>query len=275
LDIEWEANFGVGIANPPACIQIATLDGTSFLFHVGAWFSKRGKRPLPLKFLPKSLKNLLEDPNYHFVGVGIKGDKTRLEKSFDVVVANVIDVGLFAVSKKMKRVGGSLAEITGTFLGRQLKKDNSIRLSRWNQWPLSESQIKYACLDAYAGVLCYQHIEKNCDPIWQTPPSDVEIGRKVLLYLKGSPLAVALGIVKGHGNDKTWGKTLIRFTTPSGLRREIIKIVDVKVVGAVCMHPAKDGTSGQTLFDVKNDEILWDVALLRYAPEVTLNEDSR
>ena len=36
-----------------------------------------------------------------------------------------------------------------------LRKDKSVRLSNWENCPLSEKQISYAAEDAYAGIVIY------------------------------------------------------------------------------------------------------------------------
>lgn len=152
--------------------------------------------------MPKILKEFLEDPDITFVGVGIKGDATRLENAFEVEIPHVIDVALLAVERKMQIIGKSLNQICGSFLKRQLRKDNVIRISQWNQ-PLSTEQINYACLDSYASILCYQHIDNHCDPIWKSPPQEIEVGRRVQLYLKASSAVVAYGILVDHKQQRT------------------------------------------------------------------------
>jgi len=274
FDIEWEPSFGMGVTKPPATIQLASADGTSFLFHIGSWVNNRGKRRNPLKVLPRQLEQLLTDPELFYVGVGIKGDATRIEKAFGTQISNIADVALYAVSKKVELVGRSLAALTASFLKKKLTKDKEILLSKWNE-PLNDRQIQYACLDAFASVLCFQHVENKYNAVWKNPPVDLIFGETVQLCLKNSTAIVALGILVDHGTQRTWGTTLIRFKTPSGVKRVIVKVTDVKVTGAMCLYRSQDGKEAQSLGNMKNQEILWDANLIRYANDVDIiiNDD--
>lgn len=53
------------------------------------------------------------------------------------------------------------------FLHKSLLKEKSIRCGNWEQIPLSQAQLKYAVLDAYASLRCYQ--ELCLHPLLQSP----------------------------------------------------------------------------------------------------------
>lgn len=235
---------------------------------MGSWSTSKNKRRCPLKTLPTPLQALLEDDNLLFVGVGIKGDCTRLEKSFEVQINNAVDVSSFAVERKMELMGRSLSGICATFLKRSLSKAPQIRLSKWND-PLCPQQVDYACLDSYASILCYQHVIDNCDPIWHRPPEQLEVGNHVQLYVKGSSTPVAYGTIVDNEGRLTWGKTNIRLKTRSGVSRTIVNISEVKASGAMCPHRDQDGSAPKALSHLEGKNVLWDQHLLRHTKSTT------
>lgn len=117
LDIEWEISAAGAPVNPPATVQLAAGNQV-VTFHV-----LHGQRSVPEK-LPSPLVDLLEDAKLTKVGVGIKGDCTKLFKIYDVEVRGVVDLPSLALEGKVElgpRRG--LANLCLHFLGRCLPKE--------------------------------------------------------------------------------------------------------------------------------------------------------
>ena len=134
LDIEWEVSRAGAPPNPPATIQLAT-GKLVVIFHV-----LHGQRTSPDK-QPQSLACLLEDDGLAKTGFGIKGDCTRLQQLFGVALRNVVDLPGLALQRKVI-VGRrrSLPDLCLHLLGRRLRKDQHLRLSRWNVAELGKEQ---------------------------------------------------------------------------------------------------------------------------------------
>ncbi|RZC73316.1 hypothetical protein C5167_048793 [Papaver somniferum] len=87
-----------------------------------------------------------------FVGVGIQSDVEKLGCDYDISVQSVVDLGYLAAykygSKQLKNVG--LMGLAGLVLGcGEIEKPRNVTMSNWDQYQLTEAQIRYACVDAY------------------------------------------------------------------------------------------------------------------------------
>ncbi|KAL2925740.1 Werner Syndrome-like exonuclease, partial [Bienertia sinuspersici] len=138
FDIEWRPNFGRQFDNPVATIQLCTLSTTpsSQSTHSCLIFQII-HCPSP----PKPLFDFLSNPNFMFVGIGIRSDVEQLLVDYDLNVKNVVDLGELAVQK-----------IAGVKKGmglKELSKPKNVTLSRWDYEWLSYAQIQYACIDAF------------------------------------------------------------------------------------------------------------------------------
>lgn len=134
LDIEWEISRAGGSPNPPATIQLAA-GRRVVIFHV-----LHGQRSTPEK-LPSSLVALLGDSKLAKTGVGVKGDCTRLREFYGADVRNVVDLPSMASTRKVD-VGlrRGLADLCSYLLGLVLRKEQHLRISKWNQAVLAEGQ---------------------------------------------------------------------------------------------------------------------------------------
>jgi hypothetical protein len=251
FDCEWQVIFNSEVKHP-ATIQLSTYSGRCFLFHVIRGNSKPS-------FLPKALEQLLEDDKIIKVGVGIKGDCTRLEKAYGVEVANIVDVAQFAISRKMEIIGHGLRDLVRKFLQHDLPKDPKIRNSNWQAKNLSHEQIIYACLDAYASVQVYMFIENNCDPIWRNVPSEQELtpNRHVLLYTKESTECAGEGVVIAY-EQETYGRYHLHTKYHN---RKVVLIT--KVLIPLARMPYCFEGQPKTMMDSKDTEVLWDVDRMR------------
>ena len=107
---------------------------------------------------PSELNRLLQHPGILKVGVGICGDVDRLKVDFGVVCAGVVDL-----SEMANRVLGitenwSLNGLLMNQLHKRISKTSSVRCGDWEVVPLSDVQVEYAVLDAYAGSLIYEKL---------------------------------------------------------------------------------------------------------------------
>ncbi len=55
----------------------------------------------------------------------------------------------------------SLDGLVRNLLKKRLDKADSPRLSDWTRVPLSAEQLRYAALDAYAGLLVYEELNRR------------------------------------------------------------------------------------------------------------------
>ncbi|KAL0453254.1 UNVERIFIED_CONTAM: hypothetical protein Slati_1303500 [Sesamum latifolium] len=94
---------------------------------------------------------LLADPDYTFVGVGVKHDARRLWSDWGLEVSNTRDLRSWAAKelddKELR--GAGLKDLVREVLGEDMDKPPNVTLSRWDNRLLSKCQVAYACLDAY------------------------------------------------------------------------------------------------------------------------------
>ena len=121
--------------------------------------------------LPSSLKQVLENPKFLKVGKSISADARKLKQDFNVTLKPYKDVAELAFIKGAvtnKTVG--LQDLVVRILDHHLPKPASIRLGDWDKIPLSEESVKYAGLDALAGLLVYQKLIILNSPREESPP---------------------------------------------------------------------------------------------------------
>lgn len=272
LDIEWNCSF-FGTDNRPATVQLSAMDGTTFLFHL-----KADKHSGPI--MPPSLRSLLQCSEIHLTGANIKGDMTRLKNTFDLEISSdrVHDIWLTAQNRKVHCPGKSLKDIVAQCLGKNIVKASSLRLSDWHQ-PLSQEQIKYASLDAFASILCYKFIMTHGDASFDTPTlSSFLPGTRVILYSKGQRgQAVASGeIVDPHayaaysapGTGKLTSKKAPKVVViGKNHQRHYVRIDHIKVSAYKTTIPTatikQDSNSVTSDHLEYGDIVLWDAKDLR------------
>lgn len=192
LDIEWNPSFMPHSSGVPATLQLSAHNGACFLFHL------KPNKKSPSGNMPSALRTLLTISGIHFVGVHIKGDLKLLRDAYDVDIPNnkVHDIRVTATERKVKFDGGSLQAMTEQFLGKHLPKPALTRLSDWER-QLTSDQIRYACLDAYASILCFDFVVRNGDPGCASDNlTALAFGTTALLYSMGKTQTVATGIIE-------------------------------------------------------------------------------
>ncbi|KAK4412793.1 hypothetical protein Salat_2926500 [Sesamum alatum] len=141
LDVEWRppSSSSSCCFDPIATIQLCVA--TSCLIFQILYTSK----------LPRRLRKFLADPDYTFVGVGVKHDARRLWNYCGLEVSNTRDLRSWAAKELDKKElhGAGLKDLVREVLGEDMKKPKNVTLSRWDNRVLSRDQVVYACLDAY------------------------------------------------------------------------------------------------------------------------------
>ncbi|XP_044134301.1 LOW QUALITY PROTEIN: Werner syndrome ATP-dependent helicase [Bufo gargarizans] len=148
FDIEWPPAYRKGKNGKVSLIQVCTSEEECYLFQVSS-----------MTGFPKGLKRLLEDMSIKKVGVGIEGDQWKLMSDCDLKLKGFIELTDLANQKLQCKEKWSLNGLVKHLFNKQLLKDDSVRCSDWNRFPLSEEQKLYAASDAYAGLLIYQKLE--------------------------------------------------------------------------------------------------------------------
>ncbi|XP_070598282.1 bifunctional 3'-5' exonuclease/ATP-dependent helicase WRN isoform X3 [Erythrolamprus reginae] len=147
FDIEWPAIYAKGKEGKVALIQLCESETKCYLFHISS-----------MTGFPAGLKRLLEDNSIRKAGVGIKGDKWKLMRDFEIKLENLVDLGDLANEKLKCKEIWSLNGLVKHLFHKQLVKDKSVRCGNWECFPLTEEQKVYAATDAYVGFLIYQNL---------------------------------------------------------------------------------------------------------------------
>ena len=124
--------------------------------------------------LPLNLLAFLKHSGIKKWGKNVGGDFGRLNKRFNMKCKSGCEVGSFCSARKCIPSGHApLSDISFRVLGFRISKDD--RLNDWSSAELSSDQIKYAAIDAWAGLCIYNVAkdmpeigtrlnEKNCMP---------------------------------------------------------------------------------------------------------------
>ncbi|NXU34789.1 WRN helicase, partial [Drymodes brunneopygia] len=148
FDIEWPPSYTKGKMAKTAVIQMCVTEDKCYLFHVSS-----------MAGFPKGLKRLLEDETIKKVGVGIEGDQWKLMSDFEIKLKSFVELTDVANEKLKCKETWSLNGLVKHLFGRQLLKDQSVRCSNWEKFPLNEEQKLYAATDAYAGYIVYEKLK--------------------------------------------------------------------------------------------------------------------
>ena len=143
IDTETRPCFRKGKSYIVSLLQVSTFD-TCFLFrlnHIG---------------MPDSLVKLLQSESTTKVGLSLRDDFNALRKRKEINPANYIDlqkmVGAFGIEEF------SLQKIYAIIFGKKISKRQ--RLTNWEADTLTDSQKKYAALDAWACLNIYNYLSQ-------------------------------------------------------------------------------------------------------------------
>jgi hypothetical protein len=206
LDCEWPVTLNrhghLTASGKIALIQICHHDEEDklqvLLLRVGS-----------MKSLPHRLASFLCDNTIQFSGVRVSADLTRIGADFKVeglanvlqkFRANVINLGPYARKRDVVQNGTvSLAELCKTVLEATLDKSAEDRFSDWNQHELTESQVKYAALDAIVSLAIFIELEKQPDLTCRLLMDEAVPGKKIdLVPIHGSASTMATRAATGY-----------------------------------------------------------------------------
>ena len=144
FDTETRPSFKKGKYYKISLMQIATKDAC-FLFRLNK-----------IEF-PSALQSFLMNENILKVGLSLRDDFGAMRKRIDIEPANFTDLQSLVGEYGIKEV--SLQKIYAILFEKKISKGQ--RLTNWEAETLSESQQKYAALDAWACLKIYNHLKKG------------------------------------------------------------------------------------------------------------------
>ncbi|CAL5378548.1 unnamed protein product [Camellia sinensis] len=139
LDIEWRPHPIRSMRNKSATLQLC-VDSKCLiiqLFYVDE--------------IPQSLKTFLSDTNFTFVGIEVSDDAAKLKNEYGLECGKCEDIREAAKRRwpgRFRRPG--LKDLALEVVGLNMKKPKHVSMSNWEARVLNESQVEYACIDAYA-----------------------------------------------------------------------------------------------------------------------------
>ena len=113
-----------------------------------------------LQELPPFMISLLADENIMKVGRNVGGDLAKVERDFKTGCKGGRELGELCRRKGVISDGRiSLAQICEAVLEHTLLKEEEVRLGAWSASQLSQEQINYAALDAWASLKIYEEVK--------------------------------------------------------------------------------------------------------------------
>ena len=170
LDLEWKPGAPKGHPDNVCLVQVANAERVA-LFHVAMSDCK-----LTSERIPPTLRAILEDRQVRKVGVGIRGDATRLKNILNIHVKGLFELShlyrllehrsedRIPISKRLV----SLTDQAKKHFGLPLPK-GSVRTSEWHK-PLTHEQISYSANDAYASLILFHTMNQKRQALKPTPP---------------------------------------------------------------------------------------------------------
>jgi len=142
FDTETRPSFKKGEVYNVAMLQLAT-EAEAFVIRFGQITQFQ------------ILKAIFENPEVIKVGVAIRDDLKQLQKRFQFVPQNFIELQNVAKEKGLKNMGlkGMTEEVLQATISKGPKTTN------WELPVLSDRQIMYAATDAWIGLTLYQKIK--------------------------------------------------------------------------------------------------------------------
>lgn len=144
FDTETRPAFKKGVSNNMALMQLSTHE-VCYLFRL----NKIG--------LPKSVVEILENPDIVKVGTSVHDDFHGLAKLSDCTPRNFVDLQQFV--KNFRIHDNSLSRIYAIVFGKRISKNQ--QKTNWEAEELSTAQKLYASLDAYACVKIYDFLNSG------------------------------------------------------------------------------------------------------------------
>ena len=140
----------------------------------------------------------------------------------------------------------------------------------------------YAGVDAYAAALLHRHIMERVDPVFVLPKPDaaaLATGAPVRLYTRTNTRRIAEGTVADYNTAQTFRGTGLAIGKRPSSDRVVVRLTDVRVPGALALHPSEDGTQALTLeavgvqacvlWETVSQNVAWAGRCARGEPTVT------
>ncbi|MBU4561442.1 3'-5' exonuclease domain-containing protein 2 [bacterium] len=173
FDTETKPAYQKGRHHPPALLQLAG-ENDVFVFQ------------LKHLRLPKSLLEILANPNIIKAGVSLDYDISELIKLARFEPAGFVDLGKLAKEIGMKNHG--LRGLSAVVLGFRIPK--TARKSNWAKDTLTPAQIKYAATDAWIGRELYKKIQQEGSEMKSSAWSSLKVVNLYKPQASGSKLQV-------------------------------------------------------------------------------------
>ncbi|KAJ8421647.1 hypothetical protein Cgig2_019220 [Carnegiea gigantea] len=139
LDIEWRPHPIRSMSNKTATLQLC-IDTKCLIVQL-----------FYVDYIPHSLRDFLSSLDFVFVGVEVADDATKLRTEYGLECGRTEDVRAAAMRRwpyRFRRPG--LKDLASEVVGLRMNKTKRVTLSDWQARILTEEQVQYACIDAYA-----------------------------------------------------------------------------------------------------------------------------
>ncbi|XP_051142544.1 3'-5' exonuclease-like [Andrographis paniculata] len=142
LEMEWRHSY-ISEHNPVATVQLC-IGQRCLIFQL-----------LHCSLIPNIFWNFLVNPNYKFVGIGIRSNLEKLEYDYDVELnVNSVDLRhLAAIECEMNdlRFAG-MTTLARVVLSKEVNRPRRVTMSRWDSESLTPLQVQFACISAYVSA---------------------------------------------------------------------------------------------------------------------------
>ncbi|KAG2223907.1 hypothetical protein INT45_009359 [Circinella minor] len=168
FDCEWSYNTQTYQLGKIATIQIADNNCVLVLYVFG------------LGELPSSLCKLLKNESVVKLGRGVNGDLSNIQRDFKIVCKGDLELGAFCKDKGVIHNGRlGIAAICEAVSEHSLDKDQSITLGSRDALELTQAQISFAAIDAWASLNVFEDVNSSRVIgiyIWE-PTADDEVNK--------------------------------------------------------------------------------------------------
>ncbi|KAI9488288.1 hypothetical protein BDB00DRAFT_877589 [Zychaea mexicana] len=112
--------------------------------------------------LPTSLSALLSSNRILKVGRNVSKDLSNIEEDFNIRCKGACELGAFCKSQGAIQDGRmGLKNMCEVIFGRTLYKGDDVRQSSWDALDLTEDQVHYAALDAWASLQVFEEVRSH------------------------------------------------------------------------------------------------------------------
>jgi ribonuclease D len=146
FDTETKPSFKRGITNKVSLLQLAT-DEVAYLFR------------LHLIGITDSIVDFLQNENILKIGISVRDDFQALRKKREIEPKGFVEIQ--EIAARMGIDDRSLQKIYALLFRERISK--SQRLSNWELETLTESQMQYAAIDAWATIKIYRYLKQIID----------------------------------------------------------------------------------------------------------------